>query len=164
LTGTAEIEPRSGSSLRGSALFVDVADGLGVRVEVRGAPPGLHGIHIHERGSCTAPDASSAGDHFDPGRAGHHGGPATEVRHGGDLGNIEVDANGVGHLDVVVSGITLDSVLEGVAGPSIVVDERRDDLKRSGSGRWEKAGRCRQRRRRQTAFRSGRRWTGSTSS
>src|SRR5437764_9824703 len=42
---TALIEPRSGSTLSGTARFTDVRDGLGVHVEMQGAAPGLHGVH-----------------------------------------------------------------------------------------------------------------------
>jgi Cu-Zn family superoxide dismutase len=134
LAATAVIEPRSGSALGGTARFVDVAGGLGARVEVHGAAPGLHGVHIHEKGNCSAPDASSAGGHFNPAGAAHHGGPATDVRHGGDLGNIEVDASGAGRLDVIVGGLTVNSLLDGVVGRSIVVHEKADDLHSDPAG------------------------------
>ncbi len=130
----AQIEPRSGSTLSGTARFVGVGDGLGVHVEVQGATPGLHGIHIHEKGDCNDPKALSAGGHYNPGGGAHHGGPATAVRHGGDLGNIEVGANGKGALDVIVPDLSVDSLTDGVVGRSIVVHEKADDLQTDPAG------------------------------
>jgi Cu-Zn family superoxide dismutase len=132
---TAVIEPRSGSSLSGSARFVSVADGkLGVHVEVQGATPGQHGVHIHEKGDCSDPKAASAGGHYNPNAGAHHGGPVTPVRHGGDLGNLEVDASGKGTLDVVVPDLSVDNPLNGVVGRSIVVHEKVDDLQTDPAG------------------------------
>ena len=67
---TAAIEARSGSSLSGSADFVQHGGKLMITVSLKGAPPGPHAVHIHEKGDCSAPDASSAGPHFNPGGHG----------------------------------------------------------------------------------------------
>ena len=61
------------------------------------APNSKHGFHIHEFGDCTAPDASSAGSHYDPAATKHHGMPNDKMSHAGDMGNIEADANGKAH-------------------------------------------------------------------
>ena len=45
---SAILEPRSGSTVSGTAKFVPAADGLGVHVEVQGATPGKHGVHFYE--------------------------------------------------------------------------------------------------------------------
>jgi superoxide dismutase, Cu-Zn family len=132
--GSAKIDPRSGSALSGSAKFVDVDKGLGVHVEVENAAPGLHGVHIHEKGDCNDPKAMSAGGHYNPNAGPHHGGPATPVRHGGDLGNMEVQANGKGALDVVVQDLTVAGLENGVVGRAIVVHEKADDLQTDPAG------------------------------
>ncbi len=131
---TAVLEPRSESTTSGTARFVTLADGLGVHLELQGATPGLHGVHIHEKGDCSDPKATSAGGHYNPNTGPHHGGPHTAARHGGDLGNIEVDSSGKGVLDVVVQGVSVDSVQDGVAGRSIVVHEKADDLQTDPAG------------------------------
>jgi len=106
---TAVIEPRSGSTLTGSASFTAVDGGnLGAHVEVQNATPGQHGVHIHEKGDCSDPKAASAGGHYNPNSGAHHGGPSTPVRHGGDLGNITVGPDGKGTLDVVVGDLSLE--------------------------------------------------------
>src|SRR5215207_2310939 len=68
VVASAALEPRSGNtSLAGEALFLEAASGeISLQVTVQGAPPGLHGVHIHEHGDCSAPDASSAGGHWNP--------------------------------------------------------------------------------------------------
>ena len=128
------LEPRSGSSTSGTARFTPESNGLRVHVEVQGATPGEHGVHIHEKGDCSDPKATSAGGHFNPNMGAHHGGPDTDPRHGGDLGNMTVDASGNGTLDVVVPGLTVSGGDNGVVGRSIVVHEKADDLKSQPSG------------------------------
>jgi len=127
---TAVLEPRSGSSVTGNVRITPSASGVVVLVEVQNAAPGEHGVHVHEKGDCSAPDASSAGPHYNPKGAAHHGGVSTPVRHGGDLGNMQVDANGKGLLVVAVADLTVDSVV----GRSVVVHEKKDDLQTDPAG------------------------------
>jgi Cu-Zn family superoxide dismutase len=133
-TATAVIEPRSGSTVSGTARFSSASDGLKAHVEVQGASPGKHGVHIHEKGDCSDPKAASAGGHFNPNTSPHHGGPHTAIRHGGDLGNIEVDANGKGTLEVVVQDLTVASLQNGIVGRSLIVHETVDDLATDPAG------------------------------
>ena len=92
------IESKSGSKVTGKAVFTELPSG-GVKVEVwiENATPGVHGIHLHEKGDCSAPDASSAGSHFNP-SGNPHAGPADSKHHTGDWGNIPIGADGKGHL------------------------------------------------------------------
>ena len=59
--GPVPIEARSGSSLSGNVSLKEVAGGVRVEVAVEGAPPGKHGVHVHELGDCSSEDAKSAG-------------------------------------------------------------------------------------------------------
>src|SRR3984893_14640015 len=79
----------------GEALAVQtVSDGPGgavVTTVLRGLPPGPHGFHIHENGSCQPTTANGqpvpaggAGGHLDPQHTGKHEGPE-ESRHPGGL-------------------------------------------------------------------------------
>ena len=126
---TAVLEPRSGSSVTGNARVTPSASGVVVMVEVQHAAPGEHGVHIHEKGDCSDPAATSAGPHFNP-KAAHHGGVSTPVRHAGDLGNMQVDSNGNGLLVVAVPDLTMDSVV----GRSVLVHEKKDDLQTDPAG------------------------------
>jgi superoxide dismutase, Cu-Zn family len=100
-----DIESRSGSSLRGTARLEPRPDGVLVRIEVDGVPPGTYAAHVHESGDCSAPDASSAGEHFNP-DGQPHGVPPGAPRHLGDLGNVEVGQEG-GQLEILAPAATL---------------------------------------------------------
>jgi Cu-Zn family superoxide dismutase len=118
---------KSGSKLSGQATFTDVAGGVSVVIQVAGAPPGKVATHVHENGDCSAPDAASAGGHFNPG-AKPHGLPPGPERHLGDLGNIDVGPDGTGTLQIVVMGATLEpGVANSYLGHPIIVHEKQDD-------------------------------------
>ena len=98
LQAKATIEARSDSTVTGTATFSELSSGgVRVRVHIEKAPPGQHGLHIHEKGDCSDPKAASAGGHFNP-TAMEHAGPMDEMHHAGDLGNIEIAADGKGDL------------------------------------------------------------------
>lgn len=131
---TAAIESRSGSKVTGKAVFTELPSG-GTKVEVwiENATPGTHGIHLHEKGDCSAPDAASAGPHFNP--AGNpHAGPADSKHHNGDWGNITVGADGKGHLEMTSDMLTVKPGPNSVVGKAVVFHEKADDLKSQPSG------------------------------
>ena len=128
---TCKLDPKSGSQVTGTVTFTKTGDDVQVVADVTGLKPGKHGFHLHEKGDCSAPDAASAGAHFNPTHQ-HHGGPMTTERHAGDLGNIEADASGKAHLDW--KGKMSLSGAESIIGKSVVVHEKEDDLKTDPSG------------------------------
>ncbi|MGN8554519.1 UNVERIFIED_CONTAM: superoxide dismutase family protein, partial [Microbacterium sp. SLM126] len=68
----APLTPKSGTNTSGRVTFDQQQGGVMVVVAVTGLPPGTtHGFHIHEKGDCSAPDAMSAGGHFNPGGKPH---------------------------------------------------------------------------------------------
>lgn len=118
-------------------LTLNVEDGGAVRVTgtLHGLEAGsVHGIHIHETGDCSAPDASSAGAHFNPGGA-PHGDPAGPAHHAGDMPNITADAQGDAMVDLRVSGLELGSGgANDAIGKALVVHEKADDYQTQPSG------------------------------
>ncbi|WP_413198823.1 superoxide dismutase family protein [Nostoc piscinale] len=120
-----------------------------VAVEIKGDPkiltPGLHGVHIHEKGACetgTEKPFSSAGGHFDPGPFGS----STPVEknhpyHLGDLPNIKINPLGQGRLEAFISSVTLgDSPISLFDGDgSAVIIHKLQDQKKSG-GTADEAG------------------------
>jgi Cu-Zn family superoxide dismutase len=128
---TAQLESKSGSQVTGTVTFTKVGDEVQVVADIQGLKPGKHGFHIHDKGDCSAPDAASAGPHFNP-TMKHHGGPETADHHTGDLGNIETDASGKTHLDW--KGRLSLSGKDSIIGKSVVVHEKEDDLKTDPSG------------------------------
>lgn len=130
---SAIIEGRSGRRASGFASFTEVPDGVLIVVDIQGAPPGTHGLHIAQYGDCGAANASSAGPHFDPVDTAH-GSPDSPVHHAGDLGNIEIDQAGVGHYERTILGLTVRPSPYSVVYRALVLNERADDLKTQPAG------------------------------
>ena len=132
-TASAALKPTQGNEASGDAKFTQLKHGVRVQAFLKGLTPGMHGIHVHEKGDCSAPDASSAGAHFNPtGRA--HGANTGTERHGGDLGNIEITERGSGYFETVVPDITIASGSASIKGSAIVVHADPDDLKSQPAG------------------------------
>jgi Cu-Zn family superoxide dismutase len=132
----AELKPTQGNSVTGTVSLVAEKKGLRVAGMIKGLKPGAeHGFHIHEKGDCSAPDASSAGDHFNP-TSQPHGNPKTSgPRHAGDMVNLRADAQGVAKIDAFIEGAVMKSgKANDLAGKSIVVHEKPDDYTSQPSG------------------------------
>src|ERR1700722_4375174 len=71
---TAILKPTKGSKAKGTVRFNEIPPNVHIIADITGLSPGKHGFHIHEKGDCSAPDASSAGGHFNPEHK-MHGGP-----------------------------------------------------------------------------------------
>ncbi|MDR2015883.1 MAG: superoxide dismutase family protein [Azoarcus sp.] len=106
LQASALLAPTQGNTVQGTVLFRQEADGIRTIAEVSGLTPGSHGFHIHEKGDCSAPDATSAGGHFNP-HGTAHGKAGEGAYHAGDLPSLEADAQGNAKLNAVLTGITL---------------------------------------------------------
>src|ERR1019366_10806696 len=115
----AVLHPASGSQVMGTVTFTKTDGGMQVVADITGLTPGQHGFHIHEFGDCSAPDATSAGGHFNPYHM-QHGGPAAAMRHAGDFGNLEADASGKAHYERVDTTISLDGV-DSIIGHGVIV-------------------------------------------
>ena len=122
----AHLSPASGSGVSGTVTFTRQPTGVEVHVVLEGLTPGAHGLHIHETGDCSASDALTAGDHFNPGHA-PHGGRDSMERHAGDLGNVMAD--GAGKVDVTFSDrMIMLSGESSILGRSVIVHADADDL------------------------------------
>ena len=133
-TAIALLAPTEGNIASGVVNFSHDGDMMQVDVRVDGLKPNsMHGLHIHSIGDCRAPDASSAGGHFNP-HGSSHGGPDTEPRHVGDLGNIQADANGSAIISIEVAGITLGEDVDSIIGRAVIVHAHADDLSGQPSG------------------------------
>jgi Cu-Zn family superoxide dismutase len=133
LKAIAVLHPTAGNKVSGTVTFTEVADGVQVHAELAGLTAGDHGFHVHEFGDCSAPDASSAGAHFNP-TNNPHAGPDAPDRHVGDMGNVEADASGKAKLEYVDHQISLTNDQQSVIGRSVVVHMKRDDLKSQPAG------------------------------
>lgn len=134
LRATAEIKPTKGSKTFGEATFEQVGDKVRVVVFVQGLKPGQeHGLHIHEVGDCSAPDAMSAKGHFDPFKK-PHGHPSSPERHAGDLPALKANKEGRANIQVDMDIITLRPGAANIIGRSIIVHADPDDYKTQPTG------------------------------
>ena len=126
--------PASASLVSGKLTLVPVAGGVRVTGELGGLQRGgTHAIHIHEKGDCSAVDASSAGGHFNP-QAQPHGRAGSGPHHGGDMDNLVADARGVARVDVQARGVTLGGGAGNVIGRAVVVHAKPDDYSSQPAG------------------------------
>lgn len=128
----ARLEPTQGNNARGTVRFSSEGKAVRVSAEITGLTPGEHGFHVHENGDCSAPDASSAGGHFNP-QNQPHGARDAEARHIGDLGNLTADSNGRAQLNYLDTKLSL-SGPNSIVGRAVIVHAGRDDLKTQPSG------------------------------
>src|SRR5215468_503154 len=92
-TATATLAPTAGNTTAGSVTFTQNGDKVTVNAKLTGLAPGGHGFHIHEKGDCSAPDAMSAGGHFNP-MGKPHAHPSVADRHTGDMPMLVADSSG----------------------------------------------------------------------
>ena len=126
---TVKVTATANNTPRGEVTFTTEAGGVHVVGSFSGLVYGEHGFHIHEKGDCSAPDASSAGGHFNP------GGKARDaaLRHAGDLGYLKADGYGLARIDFVDSTISL-SGPDSIVGKAVVIHEKADDFTTQPSG------------------------------
>ncbi len=111
------LAPASGTLVSGRLTITAMNDGVHMAGEIGGLGGGAtHAIHIHERGDCSAADASSAGGHFNPNGA-THGRTGSAMHHIGDMDNLVANAAGVARVDIHLPGVML-----GGGGPDDIVN------------------------------------------
>lgn len=127
------LQARSGSTVGGQVRITRNGTRIRLRAKVTGLEPGSeHGFHIHEKGDCSAPDASSAGGHFNPGGTAH-GRFGDAVRHGGDLPSLKANSSGLARADVDLSALEWAGE-KGLRGRAIIVHAKPDDFTSQPSG------------------------------
>ena len=133
---TANLRPTKGNQAKGTVTFTPTDDANKVKVQVHLSqlkPGSVHGMHVHEKGDCSAADASSAGGHFNPGGKSH-GDRTADERHAGDLGNVEASSAGKVSASFDVDDISVSDGQQGIIGKSVILHEKADDLKTQPSG------------------------------
>lgn len=117
-----------GSSV-GTIVFEDGDKGLVIKPNLKGLPPGPHGFHIHEHGSCEGAEKDGkwqagalAGGHFDPAQTEKHRGPHGKGHHG-DLPVLNVDASGTAAEKLRAPHL----IVLDLEGRSVVIHEKGDN-------------------------------------
>lgn len=129
------LAPASGSLVSGRLVFRPMGDGVHMTGEIGGLKPGdTRGFHLHEKGDCSAADASSAGGHFNPVGVAH-GRAGQGVHHAGDSDNLVADGKGVARVDAHLQGITLGGgAANDIAGRAVIVHAAADDYATQPTG------------------------------
>ncbi|AKJ29547.1 superoxide dismutase family protein [Caldimonas brevitalea] len=124
----ARLQPTAGNTTSGSITFEQQGHHVLVVAKVSGLKPNQeHGFHVHEKGDCSSPDATSAGGHFNP-NAAPHGDATSGPHHAGDMPNLKADANGVAEARFELHGVTVvGSGATDLLGRGVIVHANRDD-------------------------------------
>ena len=129
LAAKATMDATSGSSVTGEATFIEESGKVRFELSVQNISPGAHAVHLHEKGDCSAEDASSAGGHWNPTMKPHGRRGDGSSHHKGDVGNMEVGPDGKGVLRLLMEGWTIggpDST--NIVGKSVIVHDKADDF------------------------------------
>jgi superoxide dismutase, Cu-Zn family len=123
----AVVHSTAGNKAHGTVTFTQDGDKVKVVAHIEGLTPGQkHAMHVHQFGDCSAPDAMSAGGHYNP--EGHeHGLPEKGKRHAGDLGNLTADNDGKAHYEIIVDNISIAGVKNPIIGRAVIVHAKPDD-------------------------------------
>ena len=100
----------------GTVALEETPYGLVFTPALAGLEPGVHGFHVHEKGSCASDmkdgkpvAALAAGGHYDPDNSKQHGAP-WGTGHRGDLPGLVVDAKGMASTPVLAPRLKLADV------------------------------------------------------
>lgn len=131
----ANLSPASASLVSGRVAVVPETGGVHITGTIGGLPQGKPAaFHVHEKGDCSAMDASSAGGHFNPATQ-PHGRAGSGAHHAGDMDNLQANAEGVVHVDVHLRGVTLGGgAANDIAGRALVVHAGADDYHSQPAG------------------------------
>ncbi|WP_395043640.1 superoxide dismutase family protein [Flavobacterium sp.] len=129
------LEPKSNSSVSGTATFSEKNGFVTFEAKISGLKPGIHAIHIHEKADCSAADAASAGGHWNP-TFKNHGKWSDAEHHKGDIGNFtaDVDGNGIISLKTDQWCIGCGDVTKDILGKGLIVHANPDDFTTQPTG------------------------------
>jgi Cu-Zn family superoxide dismutase len=125
----AQLEPTKDNYVRGTVTFTQKGNSVHVETVLRGLAPGSqHGIHVHEKGDCSAPDGTSAGGHYNP--AGSPHGPQSGPHHYGDMPNVQAGEYGGSNSSFDLAGVKVEELI----GKAVIVHRDADDYKSQPAG------------------------------
>lgn len=134
-TKTFTVYPKSGTNTQGTVKFTQKNKVVEMDMNVYKLTPGIHAVHIHEFGDCSATDAKSAGGHWNP-SGEMHGKWEKDQFHMGDIGNLVADKDGTARLIFKTDKwcLTCNDDKKNIMGKSLVIHADKDDFKSQPSG------------------------------
>ncbi|MCW0396589.1 MULTISPECIES: superoxide dismutase family protein [Xanthomonas] len=131
----AVLAPASGSLVSGKLSLVAAPGGVRITGTLGGLQPNhSFAFHVHERGDCSAADASSAGGHFNP-LGAPHGRAGSGPHHAGDMDNLNATADGTAQIDVLLHGVVLGGgAANDIVGRALVAHADPDDYRSQPAG------------------------------
>lgn len=135
LMAEAMISSASGSTVSGTATFEEAEEGVKFTLELNGATAGSHAVHLHQKGDCSAEDATSAEGHWNPEDTKHGNRFGDGAHHAGDIENIEVGEDGTGKMELMIEGWTIgDGSSSDIVNKAIIIHAGADDFESQPSG------------------------------
>lgn len=132
---TINLEPKSNSTVTGTATFSEKNGMVTFEAKLTGLKPGIHAIHIHEKADCSAGDATSAGGHWNP-TFKKHGKWGDAEHHKGDIGNFTADEKGNGTISLTTNEwcIGCGDETKDILGKGLIVHDKPDDFTTQPTG------------------------------
>jgi Cu-Zn family superoxide dismutase len=135
MTASATLIDSEGRSV-GQAFLRQAPRGVLLKMDLKNATPGVHGLHLHSAGRCDRPSFESAGGHFNPTKA-EHGFLNPRGSHVGDLPNIAVPSSTQQSVEYFLADVTLGPGPRSLVdndGSSIVIHAGSDDYATEPAG------------------------------
>lgn len=134
-TNTYQVMSKSNTQTGGTAKFTQKANEVVMKLDVTNLTPGIHAVHIHEKGDCSAADGTSTGGHWNPSK-NDHGKWGAEHFHMGDIGNLTADQSGNAMLTFTTDkwclGCTDES--KNIIGKGLIIHAAADDFHTQPTG------------------------------
>lgn len=134
-TATASVKLADGKDA-GTVTFTEGTAGVLLKFDLKGLPPGPHGVHVHETGKCEG-DFASAGEIYNP-LGAKHGFLHDEGPMAGDLPNVYAGADGAVLSEILSPFLTLSTEAEESLfdpdGAALVIRDKTDDYQTDTDG------------------------------